>query len=223
MYSFAADGANAVEVVPNGIAGAGIFVCGSTLTGGRGGDSHEDLFTDNVWPGNGGDGLAVDAGAVAQIRDATLVGGSPGVGLGCPPLVPPQSGAPTSGTGAFYTLSAPRIMLSAPAIVREGSTMHISVRGTPGEIAYLSSGRAPTFQPVPSFGGIVLVSTPPPSRVLILGEIPIGGTLDADLAIPSQGVGFSAHQQYIQAFTRDGSGGTTLGSFAVVSVVDSTY
>lgn len=222
-YSAAGRGGSAIEFRPSSFAGSGLFVCGSTLTGGRGGDSYEDTQAEFTMPGDGGVGVWLHAGNVAQVRDCVVAGGAPGVGIFCIPPWPPSAGPATFGAGAFYTLLAPRVVLEAPSLVREGSTANLRVRGIAGETAYLDWGRAPSFQPLPSAGGIKLVSTPVPSRVQILGTIPASGELDVALDFPLHGVTFTAHQRYLQAFTRDTGGVTTLGGFAVVSVVDAAY
>lgn len=205
-------------------AASGLFASGCQITGGRGGDDWENSLAEFTNPGWGGNGLELDGGTHAQFVACSFAGGAPGVGLFCTPVgYPPGPGLATHGTGSMFTFNTTKVVLGAPTVMRESSSLPITVAGHPGDRAYLFVSRGTSFNALPSWRGVLLTQNATPPRTMILGTIPPSGVLSASLAIPDLGPGVAARDTFLQAYRSDANGSITLGNLAVVSVLDSSY
>ena len=221
-YAHAARGGEGAHVSLVNSTGA-LFASGTHVQGGRGGDSWEDTFNDNTYPGDGGDGLHLDSGTVAQILQCDVQGGPPGVGLICSPAQPPVSGTPYVGSGQPYFFNVSKLGFHAPTPLRENASFQAQVTGEPGARVFLMFSPDTTFLPIPSLRGVVLVSNRHVHPELIAGTIPASGVLSLDLAAPVLGAGVQSTTFYIQASCIDSQGRYVLGSFAPIVVLDSNY
>jgi hypothetical protein len=203
---------------------AGLITSGCQLTGGRGGDDWEDTLGDFTAPGSGGDGMELEGGTLAQIVEDVCAGGAAGVGIYCTPtLFPAGRGVGIGGAGSPFTFSTSKVVLGAPVVLREMNVLPITVRGQPGDHAYLFVSRGTAFNAIPSWHGVVLTQNANPPRSVILGTIPASGVLNANLTIPDLGPGVLARDLFLQAYRLDAAGSATLGNLAVVSVLDASF
>jgi hypothetical protein len=109
-------------------------------------------------------------------------------------------------------------------ITRELNQLPITVQGQPGDAVYLFMTRATSFSVLPSWHGVLLTqNSPAPTRTMILGTIPGSGVLNVSLAVPDLGASVAARDAFLQVYRCDATGTITLGSLAVVSVLDSAY
>lgn len=211
-----------------GVGGAGCrFVAGSgttggllsgvALTGGRGGDGYDYIYSEG---GSGGAGLVVGAGTSAQVLDVVLAGGNGG--QACFGVFPDgPDGAPSIVTGALFPFVVQSLeCATTDPIAREGTTSRLSISGSPGEEVYLWISRATTFQPLPSWRGVVLTQNAMPARAMVLGPIPASGVLELDVTWPELGAGIVHRTVFVQAWKRDAAGGNTLGEMASFVVLD---
>ncbi len=201
------------------LASGGALASACVLTGGRGGDGYDYIYSEG---GAGGNGAQVGAGTALQHIGCTFQAGVGG--QACFGLFPPgPNGSPTGGAGQIFLFSAPSVTLASPLIARENTSLPLTIGGAPGGLAVLRIARMPGFQPVPSLRGVLLVQQPLPARMLILGTIPAGGTLLANLAVQDLGAGVASATYYLQALVMDAATGTTLGTGAALTVLDSLY
>ena len=148
-----------------------IFASGCTFSGGNGGS--------NSLPGPGGAGLSLAGPATAlECSELGGAGGQGGLSNGPP-------GAAVDDPAFLTTLAGFARHLLAPEPTRALAPATISVKGLPGEqvgVLY-----ATTYEPgflLAGFDEVLFLLTPSVNG-LVLGVIPISGTLDVPLATPS--------------------------------------
>ena len=194
---------------------AGLFVSGTVAHGGTGGDGTDFVGAPG---GDGGPGLHVGAGTSAQTVEILTAGGAGGLDQigqtlhGAP-------GAPTSGPGAVFPFAVTRLTLEAPNVARVGQPLPITVRGQPGESAYLFLSRSTVFVPRPSWRGVLLTDPGSPPRSRVLGPIPASGVLDVTLAVPPLEAAIAGRTGFLQTWKLEPLGGSTLGEPAAVTVL----
>lgn len=198
---------------------SGAYLAGSALTGGRGGDGYDYIYSEG---GTGGTGLVVGAGTSAQVLELDLAGGSGG--QACYGLFPDgPDGAPSAVSGALFPFAVQALpCATSEPIAREGTPSHLTLTGTPGESVFLWFSRSTTFVPLPSWRGIVLTSLATPARAMVLGPIPASGVLEHDVTWPDLGAGELHRTVFVQAWKRDAAGGNTLGEMASFVLLDSS-
>lgn len=194
---------------------------GASITGGFGAVASRCLFVGGsaglgldftVDDGDGGDGVFV-AGATMWKLACTGEGGSAGM-YGVP-------GVSFDGA-SYFTFASTPVELQAPTVVREGTSLALTVRGQPGDAMYLFTSRATDFRVLPSWRGVLLTRNVAPTRILALGTVPASGVLDVALDVPMRAAGFGAATEFLQIHRREASGEITLGSAWPVTVLDAS-
>ncbi len=205
--------------------GSELFVSGSTVRGGDGGNAS----LPQALAGAGGAGLVLsDALCVARRLQSTILGGNGGTnhsGCGlCGTCCDGVNGVPTQvATGAvLQSLAGTRRALGGPYVARELTTIDLTVQGVSGDLASVAIRRAAGFAFDPVQSGVVLTGGPAPPRYRILGTL-AGAALVAPLpltAVP----GTSPGQRYfLQSLHIDAGGQRWLGSPLTLTVLDSAY
>ena len=201
---------------------ARLLLSNSSVQGGRGGEAgcFPPLYCVS---GNGGTGLRVGNGAAVTLQTTTPVGGPPGPqeAAGCGSIG--AVGPALANQGSLQVRPTPAIALSSPTVAGEGQTITLTFTGTPGDRVFLIAGTQTTFRELAA--GVQLVQPGPtafPQRgpVGILGA---SGTLSLAYPLPQLPASIGAANLWFQAFARHPDGRHTLGSFSVVTVLDSVY
>jgi hypothetical protein len=195
---------------------AELISIGSTITGGKGGPGVEDPLTTFCEPGDdGGDGLWIDTGSSAILRDTTTTGGSGGTAAG--PCGPGTSGDAIVLDGTLLTLPQATRSLTVTQMAQPGDPVSVDLVGDPTDnVLLLMSVPTPGAFFKLAWAGALLVD---PSAFLIvpLGSLP-GGVLSLPGTAPSLPIGITAvpiHMQYV-AVTPGGK--TIMGSASTLTV-----
>ncbi|MBI5363713.1 MAG: hypothetical protein HZA53_11080 [Planctomycetes bacterium] len=194
----------------------------TSFTGGNG-SMGEDLGSFCLGPGgDGGHGLWIGSGVSSWQLACTNV-----AGLGQCGSPPGQAGQPSVVLGSLATFQVTSVKLTAPPLVRAGTTMPFTFTGTPGDALYLESSRRTSFDGLPSWRGFRLARpvglnlaprVPVPPVIL-----PASGTVTLQVDAPELGPGELERTVYYQVYRAAPNGSITLGSFAAVTVVDPSY
>lgn len=177
-----------------------MFAAGSTFAGGAGGDAWDFVA---AFPGDGGDGLFVDGGARAELRDNAYAGGAGGVSI----VFPSNNGspgAPKGGAGTFVEHPGSARGFTAFRLAIDDGLIQVVVQGEPGDEVWVRAGAAPAFLPATPTTGVSLVA---PSFVTKapLGVVPGSGTLLVTLRAPDLS-SQADRLLWMQGFGRDALG-----------------
>jgi hypothetical protein len=213
--------------------GVFFFVSATSIRGGDGGAGSiasscaESRAADG---GDGGPGAALFGQVYAARSDSTFEGGVGGAG-GTDTCGPGgSSGADafqlsTFGTGMVVAVyGGPAWELEMPTPVRESTSIPVTLRGWPGDTAYLTMWGDTRFQNYP-FSGVLLERAPLIRRVR-MGVIPPSGELTASIALPDLGPGVEGKTYFFQAYFQNNYSGhfvTSMGGPAFVVVLDSAF
>lgn len=96
----------------------------------------------------------------------------------------------------------------------------LTFQGVPGDTVYLSLWSDPGFTYIPGYRGVLLQRAPLIRRIR-LGVVPASGVLGATIALPALPPGEEAKTSFLQSYFVDPTNSVTLGSPAVVVVLDS--
>ena len=199
-----------------------LFVQGSLLAGGDGGDS---AGISTATGGNGGAGLALSGplGSTATLVEVTLTGGT--AGEGSPGLVQCVHGC----SGADLVIQAGSQSLALPGLARsldltatatEGTAHPLTFEGEPGDEVFLFiSPTAKLEAPHPLFVGQLALGLPLLRR-LKMGTIDASGQLVASVPVPAVPDG-EAQNLYVQPLFVDLLGTAVLGTPRTLVVLDS--
>lgn len=217
-----------------GILGSGtttLYASGSTIRGGRGGNGVVGLCSGGS-PTAGSNGAnAIVTVLPANLRECTItagIGGSGGSCAWCPPAPqpPPGCGAasgitatPTS--GPIVQVPGDGAALATSGLVREGNALSLSIGGTAGDFATLVISPRTRHELFLPLGGTLHYGTG--TRRLALGQIPGTGVLDATLPVGSLAAGVDALQRHLQVLTRPAGGASSVGSPAVLTILDQQF
>lgn len=210
------DGASVVST--GGGQPARLLLANSSVQGGRGGD--RKLCAYGLPAEDGGDGLVIGAGASAARLATTFAGGAGGDAPPC--AVEGTDGAPIANSGILQSNPTTALKLTAPTLASEGETITLTITGVPGDRVVLVSGLRTIFREM--LGGVLLVQ-PGPSNLSHrgpMGTIGASGVLSVYYPLPQVPAG-KALDVWFQAVARHTDGKLTLGSFAVVTVLDSAF
>jgi hypothetical protein len=200
----------------------GLFASGSSFQGGNGGDGYDFIFSEG---GAGGDGIVLGTDAFAQILDCSMAGGTGG--LACGHVFPPgPDGVAQSGPGSVFPFAVPKLVLEAPRVVREQTEVPLTVRGRPGDVVYLFAGTVTPFRATAMWRGVLLARMlhlpGTPENVLILGPIPASGELTTSYHLGDLPDGVEADDWFLQVYRNSPLDGRALGSFAPITLLDSS-
>ena len=212
-------GGTGASVVRN-ILPARLLLANSSVKGGRGGDLDSCLYYSVSAPG--GDGLVVGTGATATRLASTIAGGAAGTAAPCGTIGAPGAALVISGTLSSLTTSA--LKLTTPTVAREGQTITLTITGVPGDRVNLVAGLQTAFREL--MDGVLLVRPGPSSLSPLrghLGTIGPSGIFTVSYTLPLLPAGTGALNLWFQALARHTDGRRTLGSFSVVTVLDSIY
>lgn len=202
-------------VVPGGA--NEIWTAGSIVRGGNGG-------TGNDLQGNGGHGISLEApggGAppvALHLLETQPQGGAAG-GAGA------AAGSPVQTSGVTPTVvnhSGTARTLAAPAVVRNGQTLTLSVQGVAGDVVGVFFAGQADWHPDPVSGWVRTVAGPH-ERFQRYGALPPSGVLDIPLTIPSQPSGGPPIVYHVQAVHRATNGVYFLGAPRCFVVLDPSY
>ncbi len=199
----------------------------STITGGQGG-----YVLDCPGPtqgGKGGDGLHLFGGNPlpgAWSIGSTIQGGpgSPHITSGCAESAPGAPGSDVvTDSGTYFPLSGTRLEMDAPAVVREGNDLVLTLHGRPGAQITLLISSSTVFSAIPSWHGVRIAgNTGRLHPAMLLDPIPASGVLTTGIQIGDLPPGVASGTYFFQAFATS-SEGKVLGSFAALTVLDSAY
>ena len=191
-----------------------VFAAGSELRGGNGGRG--DDFLAGVG-GDGGNGLLVNATGTTDLLDNTCVGGEAGKS-GAGSAYNGHPGLPTGGSGTIHEHPGEARRADAMRMQLDGSTLHVTVTGVPGDKVWLRVGTRPAWRFQASIPGVHLVAN---AHVPMApaGVIPASGSLSVTLPITDL-VGQADRLLYLQALGFDAFGGAWLGSPMHTLVLD---
>jgi hypothetical protein len=197
---------------------AKLLLSNSSVQGGRGGPLLGQCY-DTSSGGDGGPGLVVGAGTTVRRHATTFTGGMGGAAPPCGTAGP--TGAPVENSGTLNSDPTTALSLTAPTVAREGQAITLTFTGAPGDLVNLIAGTQTTFQELPM--GPLLVQ---PGATAIplrgpLGMIGPSGVLTASYHLPLLPPGVGALNLWFQGLARHADGKRTLGSFTVVTVIDS--
>lgn len=227
--TWAANGGDGARVAPSTTSSNPTFLhaSGCTFTGGRGGDTWEDIFQNLAVVGSGGDGIDVATGSACWMLDDAFHGGSPGTWHNCFPASYGSYGLDQRLGGSCTTFNQTRLAIDGPVLAREATTITLGFDGAPGDVVYLASGAGTQFSAAPSWRGVKLTRTrgltlqmrePLPVAVLD-GTGHASVVLDVPLLAPGRTSGVS----WLQAYRVNPNGSTTMGGFLPVTVVGAGY
>ncbi len=187
---------------------------GSSATGGDGLNAVPPFLACQ----NGGDGLVLDgASSRAVLLDSVLAGGAGGLpncasGQGLVVL----AGSATTLTGIHHAYQ-----VSSPA--REGETVTGTIRGNPGNLAWIHYSSAPgPGLSSPLFDGELLLAAPVQS--FFAGVIPASGVLAVSASAPALAPGAESATFFSQAVLRDAATGRfRVGSPSTLVILDGSF
>jgi len=200
------------------LSGGTLFVAGSIVTGGAGGDgTTAPGGTSCLPPANGGDGLVVDG--LLRRLDTTIAAGAAGQAQPCGPAASPGTDLVLLG-GSIVEIPQllRRLTLSSPA--EPGGSVAVDISGAPSEPVVLLQALAPLGQWLGGLKGTLAGA--PPFTVFALGLLGPTGTLHIDFALPV-GVlppGQAALLIVDQLVTPAAGGGGLLSSASTLLLVD---
>ena len=227
------------QSTPAGAGGAGariqsgctVLASGSTFLGGAGGQgSGGGCYLSNclhgVVGGAGGHALRITSPSAVYLLDDTLTGGPGGAGgvtMGpcCTPGTVPDGPDGSSAADNAILLPGESVVLVAPTHIREQTNLALEIAGTPGDLAWISLANDPLWVLDLTHSGVLVQG--PVARRLVLGTIPAGGTLQASLTFGALPGGVESQLLYFQALTRSSAGAITIGSPAVLTVLDASF
>ncbi|HTF89572.1 MAG TPA: right-handed parallel beta-helix repeat-containing protein [Planctomycetota bacterium] len=187
----------------------GILASGCQFKGGVGGSYAST-------PGDGGDGLVVNAGQ-AQLIGNTYAAGSGGFAYGG---YFGATGVPQSGPGVFHTFPGVARKISGPSLAAESATMQIDVTGDPGDRVWLLQTAAPEFIYFPAYAGMRLISLLSSFTVKPDVVLPPSGTASVLVRTHRIGPGIPQVTQYWQSLVENSAGQLRLGSPLHVAVLN---
>ncbi|NOT30986.1 MAG: hypothetical protein HOP15_11110 [Planctomycetes bacterium] len=199
-----------------------LLLSNSSVQGGPGGEAgcFPPLYCVS---GNGGTGLRLGSGAAVTLQTTTPVGGPPGPqeapGCGSTGAVGPA----VANQGSLQVRPTPAIALRSPTVAGEGQTIPLTFTGTPGDQVFLLAGAQTMFRELAA--GVLLVQPGPtafPQRGP-LGILGTSGTLTLAYPLPRLPAGIGAANLWLQAFATHADGKRTMGSFSVVTMLDSGF
>ncbi len=208
------DGAGVIQhAAPGGeamlVLGSDVTAVASAFFGGSGGRGIEDAAMNCYPSADGGPGIvvgftAIKIGTLTEI-DSSLFGGMGGgaPGVNCPAG---QDGEEIVIAGSHTVLPADAVEFLTNSPVREGETLQVKVRGTPGAFTFIFVGALvdPVLDPL-AFDGLVHISTPILRK--FVGKIPGAGELTRQFVINELGIGTDAVNVDMQALTYSASPG----------------
>jgi hypothetical protein len=207
---------------------ASLFASGTTFQGRDGGDGSSAFSCSDTAAGdggNGGCGIGSDGPVLVGLFDCTEAAGTGGAGGtdACGPGgMPGVDGSPQRLTGTVDVFTGNARKLEMPTPVRESTPIPITLRGEPGETAYLGMWGGARYLYSPSWSGVLLGAAPLIRRVR-LGTIPASGVLDKHVALPDLGPGVEGTTYFFQAYFVSPSNVVTLASPAFVVALDSVF
>ncbi|MBK7876193.1 MAG: hypothetical protein IPJ77_10630 [Planctomycetes bacterium] len=211
-----------------------LFVSGSTLRGGPGGNGFNGYCNPQTAQpvaggagSNGGDGLVVLTGATATTLGVQLLPGSggtggtsPNCGVPIPPAgAPGLAGAPS--TGPVATIADTPLALTALTHVRAGNPIAGTATGAPGSLVLLAVSPQTRWVFDPLYEGVFLFG--PSARRAVLGVIPGSGVLPFSISSGSLPGGVLAQQRVLQLVARHPSNQVELGGAAFVTILDPSF
>jgi predicted outer membrane repeat protein len=192
-----------------------MFVAGSSLTGGKGGNAWDFIFAAG---GDGGAGVFVDPGATAELLDNVYAGGAGGIAF----VFPANNGTPgelkTGGGNFVEHAGTARSLAAARVVIDDQQPILVNLQGQPGDAVWVRIGTQPAFLPQLSIPGVGLVK---PGHVTkaALGVIGPSGSLG--MALPAPDLELEPGRVlYLQAFGRDAFGGPWLAGSEQSLVID---
>ncbi|HTF89573.1 MAG TPA: right-handed parallel beta-helix repeat-containing protein [Planctomycetota bacterium] len=200
----AGDGGDGCKVID-----FGILASGCQFQGGMGGGF--------AWvPGDGGNGLRVDAGQ-AQLVGNTYVGGYGGQSV---VGVFGTNGLPQVGAGVFHTFAGVARKIAGPSLAAENATMQIDVTGAPGDKVWLLQTPQPGFLYFPAQAGMRLVALLSSFTVKPDTVLPPSGTATVVVRTRDLPTGTPVTRQYWQCLIENTAGQLRLGSPLHVAVLN---
>ena len=193
-----------------------LLLANSTVQGGRGGNRLGCFYVYEA--GDGGPGLVVSAGAAVSHQATSLAGGAGGDGNTCG--TDGASGAPIVNSGTVLSVPRTAFQLTTPTIAHEGETITLTFEGTLGDRVTVVAGAETIFDEL--LGNVLLVrpGATPPTRG-VLGAIGPSGVLTVPYKLPLLPPGIDAANLWFQGLALHANGKRSLGSFSVVTVLDS--
>lgn len=197
-----------------------LFLANSSVQGGPGGFLFWCLF--GTVSGDGGPGLALGAGTSATRLETTIAGGAGGALPGCG--TSGATGQALVGPGVLVGNPTSALRLTTPTVAREQQTIALTFDGTPGDDLVLFCGLQTTYREwadgvqLVRPGGVPFFTQRGP-----IGTLDSSGTFGLELTLPELPAGLDALDLWFQALAVHADGKRTLGSFAVVTVVDSRF
>lgn len=209
------------------------FSSGGTIQGGNGGNgvpARCSCFLGNLIPGSngaaGGAGIDNAAGSSVWLLGTTVGAGAGGAG-GLPATCSgTPGGAGTAGvagppsTNPISTLTGTRVQLAGPSVVRAGQALQLTLRGSPGDVAWLGLSFEGRWVPLFSSSGVVLIG--PSGRRGLVGVFPASGMLNVSLPTAIATPGAQSSQWRLQSFANS-PGGTQFGAGWEVTVLDQSF
>lgn len=224
--TFAGDGGPGLRLSPS-LVGLTTFahISHSTLSGGRGGDTWEDLLTGIAIVGDGGNGLQSEIGTSAWMIGDTLTGGSRGAWHICFPADYGTDGTDVGGSGRRTTFNASSLSMSGASLVRDDQSLTLTIEGQPGDAVWLFRGARASFAAQASWRGALLESWNRPQYEPTAPYVVLDGSGHGTITLPLAPVdpSSSGEQVFLQAYRVHPSGTLTIGSVLPVTVVDASY
>lgn len=202
--------------------GATLFLSGCFAYGGDGGNGSnpgQPLFS---LGGTGGHGLSLQAGSIVTRLDVLATGGTGGENwLGILLNGHAPDGFPTFvNASQLVDLAGSARELQAEAVVRDGASLALTLRGEPGDRVGLLLDRATAHDYLPLLFGVACVPVARPQRALLVGTLPGSGELAVALPVAWL-VGSEVDDLlHVQPVFRGSSGAIRLGSSLSVAVLD---
>ena len=200
------------------------FLSGCFAYGGNGGNGAVPAFRWSIG-GTGGHGLRLETGSIARLLEVHADGGQGGENWSGFGLTGYEAdGLPTSVAGSqLILLPGSARELQATAVVREGASLAVTLRGVAGDRVGLLVDRETAHVYHPLLFGVTSVPLVRPPWVLLLGTLPASGELT--LALPIEWLGGSDVEDllHLQPLFHQAGGGIRLGSPLSVAVLDPSY
>lgn len=202
---------------------ATLFLSGCSAHGGDGGNGSnpgQPLFS---LGGNGGDGLWLQGNSLAVLLDVPANGGLGGeIWVGIMQQGHAPDGADRVGS-QFVDLPGSARELQASAVVRNGSSLALTLRGEPGDRVGLWLDRRTVHVFWGLFSGVLIVPITFPPFALWLGTLPGTGTMVVSLPIAWLAGGDVEDVLFLQPAFRTPSGSVRVGSGLGVTVLDPAF